>query len=175
MGCWTRVCELMPEAQAAIDANADTPCVANASVLLFGALAHTLTGNPHQSARLENKAEGLHLRGYDFLLDPVRVQIAVARDDLDRVASLIAGIEDEWLRDHWVRIALLDGLRVLIDLPRLEREAVGWALPGTYIEPFALRALGVARGDRALIRQAIARFEEMRLDWHAAETRASPL
>lgn len=76
--------------------------------------------------------------------------------------SLVVGIEDEWLRDHWVRIAMLDGLRVPNDLSRLEREAVDWPLPGTYIEPFALRALGVARRDRALIRQAIARFEGMR-------------
>ena len=37
--------------------------------------------------------------------------------------------------------------------------------------PFALRALGFARGDERLIEQATERFEAMGLDWHAAETR----
>jgi hypothetical protein len=43
--------------------------------------------------------------------------------------------------------------------------------PKTYLEPFALRALGFARKDDGLIAQAIQRFEAMGLDWHAAETR----
>ena len=42
---------------------------------------------------------------------------------------------------------------------------------GTYLEPFALRALGLVRGDEALIAQAIARFEAIGLDWHAEQTR----
>jgi hypothetical protein len=43
--------------------------------------------------------------------------------------------------------------------------------PETYLEPFALRALGFARADHGLIEQAVERFEAMGLDWHAAETR----
>jgi len=43
--------------------------------------------------------------------------------------------------------------------------------PGTYLEPFALRALGFARDDEGLIAQAIQRFQAMGLDWHAAETK----
>jgi hypothetical protein len=42
--------------------------------------------------------------------------------------------------------------------------------PKTDLEPFALRALGYARGDDRLIRRATERFEAMGLDWHAAET-----
>ena len=38
-------------------------------------------------------------------------------------------------------------------------------------EPFAQRALGQARGDRSLIEQALARFEELGLGWHAEQTR----
>ena len=41
----------------------------------------------------------------------------------------------------------------------------------TYVEPFALRALGQVRGDASLIEQALARFEEMGLEWHAEQTR----
>ncbi|MDQ1603455.1 MAG: hypothetical protein QOE01_1300 [Actinomycetota bacterium] len=45
--------------------------------------------------------------------------------------------------------------------------------PGTYLEPFALRAFGLVRRDVALLAQAIERFEEMGLDWHAADTRTA--
>ena len=38
-------------------------------------------------------------------------------------------------------------------------------------EPFAQQALGQARGDRSLIEQALARFEELGLGWHAEQTR----
>jgi len=34
-----------------------------------------------------------------------------------------------------------------------------------------LRALGIVREDEALIQQALARFEQMGLDWHAEQTR----
>jgi hypothetical protein len=44
-------------------------------------------------------------------------------------------------------------------------------MSGTYLEPFALRALGVARGDEELVIQARDRFVTMDLEWHAAETR----
>jgi hypothetical protein len=44
-------------------------------------------------------------------------------------------------------------------------------LHGTYIVPFAQRALGRVRGDRALVESALARFEELGLRWHAEETR----
>lgn len=48
----------------------------------------------------------------------------------------------------------------------------------TYLEPFALRALGFARDDDSLITQAIERFTAMGMDRHATETGkflASPL
>jgi hypothetical protein len=40
----------------------------------------------------------------------------------------------------------------------------------TFIEPFALRALGIVRRDDDLLRQADERFAELGLDWHAAQT-----
>ena len=47
----------------------------------------------------------------------------------------------------------------------------GMAEAGDVLEPFALRALGVARSDAQLLGQAAARFAAMHLEWHAAETR----
>jgi hypothetical protein len=43
--------------------------------------------------------------------------------------------------------------------------------PGTYLEPFALRALAIVREDDALLEQAIGRFQQMGLTWHAEQTR----
>ena len=42
---------------------------------------------------------------------------------------------------------------------------------GGYGEPFALRALGRVRDDRALVARAEERFAAMGLEWHARETR----
>ena len=47
--------------------------------------------------------------------------------------------------------SLFDGLVAIGDHPRIESTAPAWLIPGTYVEPFALRALGVARADRQLI------------------------
>ena len=65
----------------------------------------------------------------------------------------------------------LDALAALVDRERIEAEAPKWLQPGTFSEAFALRALGIARDDRALLRQALARFEAMGLSWHAGQTR----
>jgi hypothetical protein len=68
-------------------------------------------------------------------------------------------------------IARLNGLVALDRRAEIEDEAPGLAKPGAYLEPFALRALGFARRDDGLIRQAIERFEAIGLEWHAAQTR----
>ena len=69
--------------------------------------------------------------------------------------------------------ALATKLEALIALGRTS-EAEEAATPllqrGTYLEPFALRTLGLARSDGTLIEQAVERFEEMGLAWHAAKT-----
>jgi hypothetical protein len=57
------------------------------------------------------------------------------------------------------------------DRRRLEPEPAPLLRTGIYLEPFALRALGIVRGDKVLMEQAIARFEAMALDWHADQTR----
>jgi hypothetical protein len=71
-----------------------------------------------------------------------------------------------------IATARLDALAAARDLERLEREAPRFMRPGMYMEPFALRALGIVREDDELITRALDRFEVMRLDWHAAQTRA---
>jgi len=52
----------------------------------------------------------------------------------------------------------------------IESEVPSLLSPGTMVEPFALRALGAARSDDELLSRAQERFEELGLDWHAAQT-----
>jgi hypothetical protein len=73
--------------------------------------------------------------------------------------------------------ALALKLEALIALGRTveaEEAAVGLIRPGTYLEPFALRTLGLVRSDPTLTHRAVERFETMGLAWHAAKTRALP-
>jgi class 3 adenylate cyclase len=82
---------------------------------------------------------------------------------------------DEYQLQTWFALPIaavrLDALAAARDRDRLEREAPRFMRPGMYMEPFALRALGIVREDDDLIRLALDRFEVMRLDWHAAQTR----
>ena len=67
--------------------------------------------------------------------------------------------------------ARLDALAALGRKETLERDAPPLLRPGTYLEPFALRALGVVRCDPTLVEQAARRFDATALAWHAAQTR----
>ena len=67
--------------------------------------------------------------------------------------------------------ARLDALAAAGDRDAVEALATNLLEPATYLEPFALRALGIVREDAELVAQALAGFEAMRIDWHAAETR----
>jgi hypothetical protein len=69
-------------------------------------------------------------------------------------------------------ITRLDGLAALRDRPAVEAEAAPHLRPSRYLEPFALRALGVVREDETLIARSLAAFEELELAWHAEQTRA---
>jgi hypothetical protein len=60
----------------------------------------------------------------------------------------------------------------LRDRRRVEEDAPPLLQAGTYIEPFALRALGIVREDEALIGRANDRLREMGCDWHADQTHA---
>ena len=172
MGRWEHICELTPHTEAVVDSNAETPCVMNQSTLLFCAVAHQITGRAKESERLEEKAEALNLQGYDQGFDATRLQLAVIRGDLDRVEVLVNRLEQSAGQDNWTRIAILDGWLALGAYERIQDTAPEWRLPGTYFEPFVLRALGAARRDDRLIEQAILQFREMGLEWHANDTRA---
>ena len=94
--------------------------------------------------------------------------LALARRELGKVGE-ITPPEFDW---DWEPVStFLDALAALGDRERIEAEAPNWLQQGTFAEPFALRALGIARSDRALLQQALGRFELMGLSWHAEQTR----
>jgi hypothetical protein len=95
----------------------------------------------------------------------------VARADLAEVERKLGGWSPQGRRDFEGLVAQLNALVALGRGARIEEEAPPLLRPGTYVEPFALRALGFARQDNGLIEQAITRFESMGLDWYAAESR----
>jgi class 3 adenylate cyclase len=166
-GRWDAVRELARQAERAVDENADTPCPQNVTTLLHCAVASVYYGDEAEAARLEEKAQAIGMEGWRFWFDPPRIRLALARGDLAALPALVEGGEPDAIEPP---SAFLDALVALSDRERIEAEAPKWLTPGIYAEPFALRALGVARGDQMLIRQAIERFEALKLPWHVAQT-----
>ena len=115
------------------------------------------------------------MEGYGHVLDTPRLRLALVRGELERAERLVAeplperGWHRGWLMlsTHAARLDALAALRRRADV-----ETWPPAPSGTYLEPFQLRALGAVREDDDLISEAVARFEALGLDWHAAESRA---
>jgi class 3 adenylate cyclase/tetratricopeptide (TPR) repeat protein len=172
-GDWRAVRALSGEVQQVVDENRDTPCVRNARSLLICALAHELAGEAQLARELEAKADELHNEGYGAVLATPRARLALARGEVDHLQELIS--DPEWLtRQTWFALpsatTRFDVLAVVGEAERVEEEAAMLAAAGSYIEPFALRALGIAREDDELLRKAHDRFAVLKLGWHAEQT-----
>ena len=131
------------------------------------------TPAPHSSRRV---AEEFRMEGYGHVLDTPRLRLALVRDDLDLVEQIwpptrcrtAAGTAPGSCSRRMA--ARLDALARIGHRDELE----AWKAPraGTYLEPFYLRALGLVREDEQLLERSLAAFEALRLETHAAETRA---
>jgi len=171
-GRWDDVRGLATDAERAVEANLETPCPSNAATLLQCALARHRCGEAGEARRLEARADAHWLEAYDWYYAPAKLRLAVARDERDELRRLLASYVPRLSPDDFHGVAaVLDALVALGDRKRIEAEAPRWTTSGTYFEPFALRALGFARDDKALLEQAIDRFQAMELDWHGQETR----
>lgn len=173
-GEWETIRELAPRAERAVAANLATPCVLNSRSLLVCALANAHLGDEEEARRLERSAEALGMEGYSVLLDPPRIQLALRRGELETVAGLLRdGVVPQ--EETWGQLAglatWLDAGAALGDRDRVESDARRLMQPGTSLEPFALRALGIVREDATLVEQAASRFDALILPWHAARTR----
>jgi hypothetical protein len=168
-GDWDGVRGLTPTAERSVDANlaAETPCPQNVTTLLHSAAASAYAGDEGEARRLEARADAIGMEGYRFWFDAPRIRLALARGDLAALARLVA---DEPAFSYEGGAAFLDALVALGHRERIEERAPSLNAPGTYVEPFALRALGVSRDEPGLIRQALERFGAMGLIWHAEQT-----
>ena len=173
LGDWGAALALEEAVRRAVTENRATPCVRNSRSLLVCALAHAHLGNEEESRRLEEEGEANEMMGYGTVLDTPRLQLALYRGDLEAVESLLG---DPAVRSsNWFYLssmaAHLDGLAAIGARGRVEKEAASVLQPGTYLEPFALRALGLVRENEILVARAAQRFEAFGLGWHAARTR----
>jgi hypothetical protein len=173
-GGWERIRELAERTEAAVEANLATPCIRNARSLLVTALAAAYAGDEEEARRYERRAEEVATEGYDSALAGPRTLLALLRGELDDVDALISPLDLS--RDpSWYALpaaaARLDALAAVKDRSLVEQETSTLLGPGTYLEPFALRALGVVREDEALIKRAVDRFEATGLEWHAEQAR----
>lgn len=138
------------------------------------ALAAAYRGDAETARRYEERAEELS-GGADLVLSAPRTRLAILRGRLDEVERLAPTPQQLQESHSWYALqaaaARLDALAVLRETKQVEVEAPVLGRPGTYLEPFALRALALVREDDALLEQAIMRFETLGLDWHADETR----
>jgi class 3 adenylate cyclase len=172
-GGWDRILELADRTEMAVEANLATPCIRNARSLFVTALAAAYAGHDEVAGRYERRAEEVATEGYDFVLAAPRTWLALLRGQLDRVDRLEP--VDLARGQTWYALpaaaARLDALAALKERRLVERDAPPLLRAGTYLEPFALRALGTVRDDEVLLEQAVDRFDAMGLRWHAEQSR----
>jgi hypothetical protein len=179
-GRWDDLRALTPQAERAVEANSAAPCPSNASCLLYCALAHLHCGRELEAARLEDRAEVRILDPYRSFYWGPKLRLALARDDADAVERLVDSVDFMPRPDMRVagvdRVRLDDGAAAFLDAlialgahDRIEAEAPHWLGSQTYVQPFALRALAVARADDRLLDESTARFRAIGLGWRAGE------
>jgi hypothetical protein len=172
-GDWQAARQRTARAEAACAANRDTPCQFDWRTLLMCALAHARLGDETEARRLEELAAAELVVGGPPAREPALLRLALLRDDRDALDRLLAENPGPSLWDADYRAARLDALAAVQARERIEDEAPPLIALGGYVEPFALRALGRARGERRLLERAAERFDAMGLGWRAAETRAA--
>jgi hypothetical protein len=171
-GNWDAIRALQEVVEQAVAANRDTPCVRNTRCLLLCAAARAQVGDEAGAQALEAAADEVGMQGHGYVLGAPRIRLALARGDLSALGRLVERPSHRFNFDLQTLAARFDAIAGLRDLMLAEDEAPQFLQPGTYLEPFALRALGAARGDESLTTKALERFHALGLGWHAEQTRA---
>jgi hypothetical protein len=167
------VAGLAGRAEAASVANEDFPCQFNWRTLLVCALGLAGLGDERQARRLEEIGRASALVGGPAEVEPALLRLALLRGDEDearRILEASPAMLGPWGID--VAASRLDALLALGETERIEEEAAPFLEEESYTQAFALRALGVSRGDSSLVQLAASRFEAMGLGWRAEETRS---
>ncbi len=171
LGDWAALAGQTERVWEVVSANLATPCVRNPRDLLLCGLAHLCLGDEARAAELERDGSRLAGEGYDSVLSAPRLRMALERGDRATAAALAdLPIERAFVWGAGVFSAQLDALVALGRHDLVERDAPVLVQAGTMVEPFALRALGAARGDDELLAKADERFLALGLDWHRSQT-----
>ncbi|MDX6439072.1 MAG: hypothetical protein QOF45_1655 [Gaiellaceae bacterium] len=175
MGEWESIRDRTPFVERSVAENLRTPCIRNSRSLLVEAVAHAYGGEPEEARRLEERGLELAAEGFGFRLFGPQVRLALLRDELDLVEEMldenVARRGHDWMVTSATVTTRLDGLVALGRRDAVEEEAGPLASARSVLRPFALRALGIVREDETMLRDSLARFEELGLGWHADETR----
>jgi class 3 adenylate cyclase/tetratricopeptide (TPR) repeat protein len=172
-GSWAELVELAGRVEAASERNEDFPCQFNWRNLLVCALGLAHAGEDREAGRLEQIARESAVVFGPPEREPALLRLSLLRGDDAAIRETLEALPatgDVFGVD--TAAARLDALVALEENSRIEEEAPPHLELESYTQPFALRALGVARGEPALIERSASRFEEMDLDWRASETRA---
>jgi hypothetical protein len=171
LGDWAGLAAQTERALAAIEANLATPCVRNPRDLLLCSVAHLSLGDDARAAELERDSTRIAGEGHETYLSGPRIRIALVRGDRAAMERLVdLPVERALVWGPGIFAARLDAFTVLGMRERIESEAPGLVQRGTTVEPFALRALGFARRDDALLGRADELFAELGFEWHRAQT-----
>ncbi len=171
IGDWVELAAQTDRTVAAIEANLATPCVRNPRDLLLCAVAHLCLGDEPRASELERDGLRIAGEGYETYLSGVRLRIALERGDRQSLEWLVElPVERALVWGPGIFAARMDALVALDRRDRIESEAPALVQPGTSVEPFAMRALGVARGDDDLLARADGLFVTLGLAWHRGQT-----
>ena len=172
LGEWDVLGDLARRAEAASAANEDFPCQFNWRTLLVCALGLATLGDEREARRFEEIGRTSAAVGGPPEVEPALLRLAVLRGDdreARRIVEAAPPMAGPWGVDG--PAARLDALLALGELDQAAEEAAPFIEQESYTQPFALRAVGVSRGDASLLREAESRFETMGLGWRADETR----
>jgi hypothetical protein len=119
------------------------------------------------------------MTGYEGSIAPLRLLLALQRDDLAEVERWLPyAVPPPPAKNSWRLIThatRLDALAQLGASEQLRAEALPLLVPRTYLGAFAERALALLDHDPAGLQRAAASFGEMGLDWHARQTVAAAM
>jgi class 3 adenylate cyclase len=173
---WETIRRLRGRAEQAAQDNLDTPCVRNARSLLVCALAEVRLGDDAAARRLTELAASLTMRGAERSYSALHLRLALSSGDLAAAGQWVdAALAPPPAKNWWGLTnasARLDALSALQRWDDVERDAADLLQPDTYLEPFALRALGLARTDAELLRRAQESFAHLGLSGQALQTAA---
>jgi hypothetical protein len=173
LGDWEALRNLAVRAEKASTANEDFPCQFNWRTLLICALGLAQLGHELEARRIEELGHANAVVAGPPELEPALLRLALLRADEEearRILGVLPAIGGPF--DVDTAAARLDALLVLGESEQLQEEATRFLDEEGYTRPFALRALGVSRGNPSLLREAESRFAAMGLAWRAAETRS---